>query len=52
MEGISFEPAGLLRLWVLLHMTFVSPLLLLVVVTREIHPKDIFRALTREIDAH
>ena len=34
-------------------MTFVSPLLLLVIVTREIHPKDIFKALTREtLDAH
>ena len=34
-------------------MTFVSPLLLLVVVTREIHLKDISRALTREtLDAH
>ena len=38
---------------VLLHMTFVSPLLLLVVVTREIHLKDIFGALTCEtLDAH
>ena len=34
-------------------MTFVSPLLLLVIVTREIHPKDIFEALTCEtLDAH
>ena len=34
-------------------MTFVSPLLLLVVVTREIHPEDIFEPLTCEIvDAH
>ena len=34
-------------------MTFVSPLLLLVVVTHEIHPKDIFGALTREtLDAN
>ena len=34
-------------------MTFVSPLLLLVVVTREIHPKGISGALTREtLDAH
>ena len=49
----AFEPAGLLRLWVLLHMTFVSPLLLLVVVTREIHPEDIFEALTHKtLDAH
>ena len=29
-------------------MTFVSPLLLLVVVTCEIHPEDIFGALTCE----
>ena len=49
----AFEPADLLWLWVLLHMTFVSPLSLLVVVTREIHPKDISRALTHEtLDAH
>ena len=34
-------------------MTFESLLLLLVIVTREIHPKDIFGALTREtLDAH
>ena len=34
-------------------MTYVSPLSLFVVVTREIHPKDIFGALTREtLDAH
>ena len=34
-------------------MTFVSPLLLLVIVTYEIHPEDIFGALTRETpDAH
>ena len=34
-------------------MTFVSLLLLLVIVTCEIHPEDISRALTRETpDAH
>ena len=44
----AFEPIDLLWLWVLLHLTFVSPLLLLMVVTREIHPEDIFGALTRE----
>ena len=34
-------------------MKFVSPLLLLVVVTHDIHPEDIFEALTREtLDAH
>ena len=44
----AFKLTGLLRLWVLLHMTFESLLLLLVVVTREIHPKDIFGAFTRE----
>ena len=56
-EGIfsneTFEPASLLWQWVLLHMTFESLLPLLVVVTREIHPEDIFGALTREaLDAH
>ena len=34
-------------------MTFVSPILLLVVVTREIHPKNISRALIRvTLDVH
>ena len=34
-------------------MTFMSPLLLLMVVTREIHPENIFGAFTREtLDAH
>ena len=34
-------------------MTSVSPLLLLVVVTHQIHPEDIFRALTCEaLDVH
>ena len=42
----AFKLTGLLRLWVLLHMTFES--LLLVVVTHEIHPEDIFEALTLE----
>ena len=49
----SFRTCRSTWLWVFLYMTFASLFLLLVVVTREIHPEDIFGVLTCEThDAH
>ena len=42
------ELAGLPRLWVFLSMTYENLLLLLAGVTHEIHPEDIFEAVTHE----